>query len=135
MPSSYNREDVPATLADQPLATIGVPASGPTINSGSAVLRVEYSVGSINVQSENNSDSTVEQELSPDLTEVTDQYDLPSSARAQRDPSGTSDRVDVYIPNGSDVVMVSVAAAGPQECFEGTLVMVRDEMVNSIQLA
>jgi NAD(P)-dependent dehydrogenase (short-subunit alcohol dehydrogenase family) len=80
-------------------------------------------------------DSTVDEELSPDLTEVTDQYGLPSGARAQRDPSGTSDRVDVSIPNGPDVVMVSVAAAGPQECLEGTLVTVRDEMVNSIQLA
>lgn len=135
VPSSYSREDVPATLADEPLATIGVPDSGASINNGSALLRVEYSIGSINVQSENNSDTSVEDELLPDLQEVTDDYDLPAGARAQREEAGASDRVDVYIPNDPDVVMVSVAASGPGECLDGSLATIRDEMVNSIQLA
>jgi len=135
VPSSYSREDIPAMLADETLATIGVPDAGASINSGSALLRVEYSIGSINVQSEHSADTTVEDELLPDLQEVTDDYDLPAGARAQREEAGASDRVDVYIPNDPDVVMVSVAASGPGECLDGSLATIRDEMVNSIQLA
>jgi hypothetical protein len=135
VPSSYTREDVPTLVSDNPVATIGVPSSGASINAGSATLRVEYAIGSVVVQSRDNPDSTVEDELSSGLTEVTDQYDLPSGARAQRAETGTSDRVDVYIPSGSDVVYVSVSAAGPENCLDGSLTTIRDEMVNSIQLA
>lgn len=135
VPSSYAREDVPAMLSDDPVATIGVPESGASINPGSRVLRVEYSRGSINVQSRDNPNTTVEAELSSDLTEVTAEYDLPSGARAQRTDIPGGNRVDVYIPADSDVVYVSVAAAGLEECLDGSLTTIRDEMVNSIQLA
>mgnify|MGYP002277017089 CR=1 FL=1 len=135
VPSSYTREDVPATIADEPLATIGVPASGAEIDSGSATLRVEFSIGSVTVQSQNNSDTTVEAELAADATEVTDEYDLPEGARAQRTDTGSTNRVDVYIPADPDVVMVTVSASGPGDCLEGSLATIRDEMVNTIQLA
>lgn len=135
MPSSYTREDVPALVGDEPVATIEVPSSGPSINSGSGGLRVEFSIGSINVQSRTSTDTTVEDELSSELPEVTDEYDLPSGARAQREEVSRTDRVDVYLPSDSDVVYVSVAASGPDDCLDGTLATVRDRMVDSIQLA
>jgi hypothetical protein len=135
MPSSYNRVDVPTTTSDGALATIEVPGSGPSISNGSASLRVEFSIGSINVQSRNIADTTVEEELSSDMQEVTGQYDLPSGARAQREAVSASNRVDVYVPADSDVVYVSVAASGPGDCLEGTLATIRDRMVDSIQLA
>jgi hypothetical protein len=135
VPSSYTREDVPATVADEPLATIEVPDSG-DVQRQSIVLRVSFtSRGSVNVQSRNNSSTTVEDELSPDQPEVTDEYDLPAGARAQRAEITRTNRVDVYIPADSDVVMVSVAASGPDECLDGSLATIQERMVNSIQLA
>lgn len=133
VPSSYTREDIPAMLSDDPVATINVPSEGATINRGSATLRVEYAIGSVVVQSRRRSETTVEDELMPDLSEVTDEYDLPSGARAQREAVAQSDRIDVYIPAGSDVIYVSVAASGPDDCLEGTLPTIRDAMVDSIQ--
>jgi len=135
VPSSYTREDVPAMIGDETLATIGVPASGADIDRGSATLSAEFSIGSITVQSRNNPDSSVEEELSADATEVTDEYDLPEGARAQRTETGSSNRVDVYVPADSDVVRVTVSASGPGDCLGGSLTTIRDEMVNTIQLA
>lgn len=105
------------------------------INRGSAALRVEYQRGSINVQSQNSSDTTVEDTLLADLPEVTDEHNLPSGARAQRQEVAGSDRVDVYIPADPDVIYVGVAAAGTDNCLDGSLTTIRDQMVNSIQLA
>jgi hypothetical protein len=42
--------------------------------------------------------------------------------------------VEVYIPDGQDVVMVMVSASGTGECLDGSLTAVRDEMVNTVQL-
>jgi hypothetical protein len=135
VPSSYTREDVPATVADETLATIDAPASGPSVERSSGLLAVVFNMGSINVQSQSNSDTTVEDELSPTASEVTDEYDLPAGARAQREAVPSTVRIDVYIPAAPDVVMVSVAASGPDNCLDGSLGTVRDRMVNSIQLA
>lgn len=134
VPSSYTTEDVPTMLSNDPAANIGVPSSGASIESGSGTLRVRYDIGSVIVQSRNSTNTTVEEELMEGLSDVTDEYDLPSGARAQREGTGTSERVDVYIPSGSDVVYVSVAASGTDECLEGSLGTIRDEMVNSIQV-
>lgn len=134
MPGSYDRMEIPTMLSDRPTTTIGVPASGGSVDSQSTVLTVEYDIGSITVQSDHTSDTTVDEELSPEMAEVTGEYDLPADARAQRETAGISSRVDVYIPDGSGVVMGSVAASAPEECRDGSLGSIRDEMVNSIQL-
>jgi hypothetical protein len=135
VPSSYTREDVPTILSDDPLATIGVPASGPSVSTRTSGLRVEYSIGSITVNGQQFPDSSVEEALSTGLEDVTDQYDLPPEARALRNDGTNTDRVEVYLPDGPNVVLVMVSASGPGECLDGPLVTVRDEMVDSVQLA